>query len=61
MRLTGKLQFPENTVKKAALLFLLALAALSLASEARNPAPPTLAFAPDVPPPSCAPDCPAQK
>lgn len=45
-------------MKKVALLGLLALAGLSIVSEARSSAPQVIAFAPDVPPPSCAPDCP---
>ena len=51
------IEFGDSIVKKIALFFLLALAALSLASQARNQTRPVVVFAPDVPPPSCAPDC----
>lgn len=45
-------------MKKIALLALMALAGLSLASEVRtqsSSAP--VALSPDIPPPDCAPDC----
>lgn len=50
----------KQLMKKIALLSLLALAGLSLVSELRNHNRPVLMFAPDIPPPSCSPNCPSQ-
>ena len=47
-------------MKKVALASLLALAGLSVASNLRSNTSTVVIAAPDVPPPSCSPDCPAQ-
>jgi hypothetical protein len=46
-------------MKKLALLSLLALAGLSMVAEAYNSN--TVILSPDVPPPSCSPNCPLLK
>ena len=47
-------------MKKVALASLLALTGLSIASNLRNQTSTVVIAAPDVPPPSCSPNCPVQ-
>ena len=45
-------------IKKIAFLSLLAIAGMSMAAESSHP---STILSPDIPPPSCAPDCPVSR